>query len=69
MKIGNEDKTSNHDLCCIFCGDNKDIHLVAHRHKETQKITGFIVSCYHCHDKNVNCEFGIWDAKTGEAKI
>ena len=66
MKIGNENIDTNYQVACIVCGSKTELHNKAHRNK-SGNITGFIFSCEKCDLKDT--EFGIWDAKSGNAII
>ena len=47
-KIENKNTNTNYSLECIFCGENKGLNLVAHRHFISNNIRGFVVVCQDC---------------------
>lgn len=66
MKVGNKDTDSDFTLACMICGGTNELHKKAFRNKH-ENITGFIVSCNKCDLKDT--EIGLWDSKTGKARI
>jgi len=68
-KISNINKDTNSCLECIFCGGNKELSLVAHRHFISQSINGFVVVCQNCQNnklKNNDWYFKIDYIKSSE---
>ena len=47
-KLENKNEDTNFSLECIFCGEDKGLSLVAHRHFISQNIRGFVVVCQNC---------------------
>jgi len=52
-KIGNINKDTNFCLECIFCGKDKELSLIAHRHFISQHINGFVIVCQDCQNKKL----------------